>query len=128
VTPTDDTPGAGQPRDLSQPYDGRGLAAMARADRFVSDLEGVTRESSSRNVLLIRVGAVTLIVGAVAALLGLLFSQITNNPLDQSTDISLGLAGIAVSLVGATIFLRYSLAQFLRFWLLRLSYERQERQ
>jgi hypothetical protein len=128
VTPIDDTPESAPRPVPSQPEGGREGAAMERADRFISDLEGLPRDSSSRNVILIRVGAVMLIVGAVVALFALLFSQITNNPLDQSTDLSLGLAGIAISVVGATIFLRYSLAQFLRLWLVRLSYERRERE
>ena len=33
------------------------------------------------------------------------------------------IAGVAVSVTGGFLFLRYSLARFLRFWLLRQSYE-----
>ncbi|MGI8709542.1 MAG: hypothetical protein ACR2LA_00890 [Acidimicrobiales bacterium] len=34
--------------------------------------------------------------------------------------------GVALVVAGAAVFLRYSLAQFLRFWLLRLIYEQQD--
>jgi len=34
--------------------------------------------------------------------------------------------GIGLSIAGAALFLRYSLARFLRFWLLRLIYEQQD--
>ena len=34
--------------------------------------------------------------------------------------------GIALAILGAAVFLRYSLARFLRFWLLRLIYEQQD--
>jgi hypothetical protein len=97
--------------------------ALQRADRFLDELNDVRHGSSSRNVLLVRVGATLLVVGAAVAVLGAILSQSTNNSLDQSSDISLGLAGIAVGLLGGAVFLRYSFGQFLRFWLLRLSYE-----
>lgn len=95
----------------------------SRADRFLIDLSDVKHDSSNRNVVLSRVGMVMMGVGVALALLGLLLSQITNNSLNQSTDISLGLSGVALSVAGLGLFLRYSLAQFLRFWLLRLIYE-----
>ena len=37
----------------------------------------------------------------------------------------IALIGLTVALVGAAVFLRYSMAQFLRFWLARLSWEQQ---
>ena len=41
----------------------------------------------------------------------------------QNDAITLGLGGIAAAVVGAALFLRYSIASFLRFWLARLIYE-----
>jgi hypothetical protein len=38
----------------------------------------------------------------------------------------LALVGVTVSILGAALFLRYSMARFLRFWLLRLIYEQQD--
>ena len=35
------------------------------------------------------------------------------------------LIGVSVSVVGGALFVRYSVAQFLRFWLARLTYEQQ---
>ena len=103
-------------------------SAERRAEQFVADLGEIHLDSSSRNVKLARFGALLQVVGAGMALLGLMLSQATDNPLDQSTDISLGLAGTALCVVGVGVFLRYSVAQFLRFWLLRLSNEQQQRQ
>ena len=37
--------------------------------------------------------------------------------------VGLGLGGIVAAVVGAALFLRYSLASFFRFWLARLIYE-----
>ena len=98
-----------------------------RADRFLADLADVRHDSSNRNVLLARLGGALLVAGVLLAALGLILSQSTNNPLDQSSDVSLGLGGVALSIAGLALFLRYSLAQFLRFWLLRLIYEQGER-
>ena len=97
--------------------------AMQRADRFLGELNDVKHDSSSRNAQLARVGAVLLVADAAVAVLGAILSQSTNNSLNQSSDISLGLAGVAVGILGGAVFLRYSFGQFLRFWLLRLSYE-----
>jgi hypothetical protein len=47
----------------------------------------------------------------------------TTNPLAQRDAITLALGGVAAAVVGAALFLRYSLAGFLRFWLARLIYE-----
>jgi hypothetical protein len=44
-------------------------------------------------------------------------------PLTQRDWIIRALIGVAITIVGAAVFLRYSMAQFLRFWLARLSYE-----
>tara|TARA_B110000014_G_C19997742_1_gene516985 strand:- start:473 stop:799 length:327 start_codon:yes stop_codon:yes gene_type:complete len=43
--------------------------------------------------------------------------------LEHNEHIVLAIAGIAVTIVGAAIFLRYSLTRFFRFWLLRQIYE-----
>lgn len=100
-------------------------AADERSERFIADLADVRHDTSTRNVTMSRLGMALLLAGALLAGLGVLLSQATNNSLDQSTDVSLGLAGIAVGLVGLALFLRYSMAQFLRFWLLRFIYEQQ---
>jgi hypothetical protein len=49
----------------------------------------------------------------------------TEGPATQRDAITIGLIGVSVSVVGAAVFLRYSLAQFFRFWLARLIYEQQ---
>ncbi len=49
----------------------------------------------------------------------------TGVALTQGDDQILALMGVAVAILGLGLFLRYSLANFLRFWLARLSYEQQ---
>ena len=48
-----------------------------------------------------------------------------NDQREQLDGITVGLIGVAVTVAGAALFLRYSIAQFLRFWLARLTYEQQ---
>lgn len=101
--------------------------AAERAAAFVASLEGVPRESTTRNDTALRTGIALQAIGAAMTLFGLVRSQLTNNPLDQFTAISTGLAGIALVLIGLGMYLRHSLVQFLRFWMLRMSYEQAQR-
>ncbi|GIU90110.1 MAG: hypothetical protein KatS3mg010_1209 [Acidimicrobiia bacterium] len=76
-------------------------------------------------------GALLMVVGVVIAVVGYLSSSSassafnTEGPAQQRDAIVLALVGVGVTVLGAALFLRYSLAQFLRFWLARLIYEQQ---
>lgn len=97
--------------------------AEDRAKAFSAALGDLPTESSSRNNGGARLGLVLAVVGILVTVIGTLMSQATNNPLNQSTALSLGLVGLALVVLGAALFLRYSFGQFLRFWMVRLSYE-----
>ena len=43
--------------------------------------------------------------------------------LNSNAYMPLSISGLTISVVGGFLFLRYSLAHFLRYWLLRQSYE-----
>ena len=58
-----------------------------------------------------------------ASVLAWFLARNTDNPLDQRDAMILALVGIALSVVGVGLFVRYSLAEFLRFWMARLVYE-----
>ena len=45
---------------------------------------------------------------------------------DVISSVILALLGVSVTVLGAALFLRYSVARFLRFWLLRLIYEQRD--
>lgn len=78
-----------------------------------------------RSDLLAKAGAALMIIGFLATVLAAVLSQTTDNPLDQSTDLSLGLAGLAAVGLGAAVYLRHSFGRLLRFWLLRIIDERE---
>jgi len=79
-----------------------------------------------RDRMLLVVGAVLMALGIVVAIYGYALSHAATNDQRQQLDgITVGLIGVAVSVVGGAMFLRYSIAQFLRFWLARFVYEQQ---
>lgn len=79
-----------------------------------------------RDRTLLVVGAVLMGFGIVVAIYGYALSHAAANDQRQQLDgITVGLIGVALSVVGGAMFLRYSIAQFLRFWLARFVYEQQ---
>ncbi|WP_210588535.1 hypothetical protein [Streptomyces sp. GESEQ-35] len=100
-------------------------AAESRADRFVRELGElkIPDPAAARAGLWLRLGVTLMAVGLVLGLSAYFVTHNTQNPLDQRDGLALGLGGIAVSVVGAALFLRYSLTGFLRFWMARQSYD-----
>ncbi len=101
-----------------------------RVEQFKSEIAdmGLRDPATSRERMLVRLGAVLLVVGPVIAVIAYLQDRATSGTgvaLQQGDDQILALMGLAVAVLGLGLFLRYSLANFLRFWLARLSYEQQ---
>ncbi|MEU6260504.1 hypothetical protein [Streptomyces sp. NPDC047043] len=97
----------------------------SRADRFVRELADlkIPDPAAARTGLWLRLGATLMVVGLVLAVSAYFVSHNTQNPLDQRDALALGLGGIAGTVVGAALFLRYSLTGFLRFWMARQSHD-----
>ena len=100
-------------------------SAGTRADRFVRDLAAlkIPDPAAGRATLWLRLGVVLMLVGPVLAVTAFLMSRGTTDALTQGDALTVALAGITLSVVGAALFLRYSLIGFLRFWLARQSYD-----
>ncbi len=72
-----------------------------------------------------------LILGVLAGVAGLVLAVVggvqvvgAETPMDQQAFLATGaFLGIALIIAGAALFVRYSLARYLRFWLLRLVWE-----
>jgi hypothetical protein len=102
-----------------------------RVDQFKSDIADMklkTGQSNKEGVLQI-IGVVLMIAG-IAVSFGAYNSSLNVDvgpagQLDSNSWIALAIAGITLTIAGAALFLRYSLAKFLRFWLLRQMYEEQ---
>jgi len=103
-----------------------------RAEQFKAEIaEMKLKTGRTRTEGLFQLLGVVLMVVGIAVALGAYLASLnvsatpgTNvDLLDSNSYTPLAIAGLATSVTGGFIFLRYSLAKFLRFWLLRQSYE-----
>lgn len=100
--------------------------APDRLEEFEAELARlrVRRTSPTTEQRLLLAGVVLMPLGLVLVLIGYLGASGTTELSSQVPYmISGGLLGLAVTVVGAALFLRYSLGRYLRFWLLRLVFE-----
>ncbi|MGP2441182.1 hypothetical protein [Streptomyces sp. JW3] len=100
-------------------------APEPRAERFLRELDElkIPDPAAARAALWLRLGAVLMAVGLVLGALSFPLAHGTGNSLAQGDALALGLGGITAAVVGAALFLRYSLTGFLRFWLARRAYD-----
>jgi hypothetical protein len=100
-------------------------SAESRADRFARELADlkIPDPASGHPRGWQRLGGVLMVLGIVLAVSAYFISQRTGDALTASTAITISLGGVTLSVVGAAIFLRYSLTGFLRFWMARQSFE-----
>jgi hypothetical protein len=96
-----------------------------RADRFVRDIAElkIPDPAAGRPRLWLRIGAGMMVLGLVLGVVAYLVSHRTSSSLVQGDAVTIGLGAVTVSVVGAALFLRYSLTGFLRFWMARQSYD-----
>lgn len=81
--------------------------------------------ATSRDRVLLRFGVLLMVVGIAVAVFAYFGSHGTTNPLEQRDYLVVAMIGTCLTIAGSALFLRYSIAQFLRFWLARLTYEQQ---
>jgi len=98
-----------------------------RVEQFKTDIAEmrIKDPAAGRDAQLLKGGAVLMLAGVVVTVVAYFMSHGTSNPLSQNDAQAISMIGIALAIVGGAVFLRYSLAQFLRFWLARLIYEQQ---
>jgi hypothetical protein len=98
-----------------------------RVEQFKEEIASMRLRdpSTARDRLLLRLGIAGMVVGVAHGVYAYTLSHGTTNALQQRDAIVIALLGVAVTVAGAALFVRYSVAQFLRFWLARLTYEQQ---
>jgi hypothetical protein len=105
-----------------------------RTEQFKADVAALRLKTGRTNTesVLMGFGVVLMILGVVVAVGAYQAStNVTATPgsnvdvLNSNSYLPLAVAGLALSVTGGFVFLRYSLARFLRFWLLRQSYDQQ---
>lgn len=96
-----------------------------RADRFARELAAlkIPDPATRRAGLWLRLGGTLMVLGLALAASAYFLSHSTTDPLVQRDALTLALGGVAGSVVGSALFLRYSLTGFLRFWMARQSYD-----
>jgi hypothetical protein len=101
------------------------IESQDRVEQFQREIADMKLRdpATSRERLWLGLGIALMVLGLVLGGIAYPMSHSTTNPLSQSDAITLGLGGIASAIVGAALFLRYSIASFLRFWLARVIYE-----
>jgi uncharacterized membrane protein len=97
----------------------------ARADRFVRQVEElkIPDPAAGQSGRWLRVGIGLMVLGLVIEVVAFIMSHDTSDALVQRDAATLALGGVTCAVVGAAVFVRYSITQFLRFWMARNAYE-----
>jgi hypothetical protein len=96
-----------------------------RAEAFRTEIAALSIKdpATARDRTLLRLGVAAMLIGVLLTVASYFGSNGTTNALSQRDFIVLSIVGLSITVVGGAVFLRYSLAGFLRFWLARLIYE-----
>jgi hypothetical protein len=97
------------------------------SEAFLAEIAAMRVQRAGRDARLLQLGAVLMPLGVVVGVVAWFIARNTDNPLDQRDAIIMAVTGVAVSVVGVGLFVRYSLAEFLRFWMARLVHAQGER-
>jgi hypothetical protein len=98
-----------------------------RIDQFKTEVTDLNLKTGNvgREKLLSVLGVIMMIVGTAGAFIVYASSLNLSSALDVQSQIVYAVAFLSLSVFGAALFLRYSIAAFLRMWLLRQLYEGQ---
>lgn len=98
-----------------------------RIDQFKSDVTELNLKAGNagREKIFAAFGVLLMLIGIGGAFLAFVSSGNLNDARDVQSQIVYAIAFLTLSVFGAALFLRYSLAAFLRMWLLRNLYEGQ---
>jgi dipeptide/tripeptide permease len=103
------------------------IESSERVQEFKTEIDAmkVRDPSAGRDRVWLRLGIALMVVGLGFVIFAYFMSHGTSNPLTQNDAVTVSLIGVTLAIVGGAVFLRYSLAAFLRFWLARFIYEQQ---
>lgn len=96
-----------------------------RVEQFTTEIADMRLPdtASARDRTLLRVGVGLMVVGVLVGIVAYFIGHGTTNALQQRDAIVIAVLGLTLAVVGSALFVRYSIAQFLRFWMARLSWE-----
>jgi hypothetical protein len=93
------------------------------AERLLRDVADIRIRAAGRDATMLKLGTALMPIGVVLAVVAWFLSRNASTPLDQNDALIVAIIGLSVSVVGGFVFLRYSLAEFLRFWMARLIHQ-----
>lgn len=101
--------------------------ADARVEQFKTEVAGMRLRDPTTGLdrLLLRLGVVGMVGGPLLAVAAYFLSHSATGSLQQNDAIVQAILGLALTVVGAALYVKAALAGFLRFWMARLSYEQQ---
>jgi hypothetical protein len=113
---------------MTPPSDPPTQQTPSRGDRFARDLAAlkIPDPAAARHTLWLRTGGVLLLAGLVLGALAYPLAHASEDPLAQRDALAIGLTAVVCAVVGAAVYLRYSLTGFLRFWLARQAFDLSE--
>ena len=99
-----------------------------RIEQFKTDVNDMKLKAGSagRDRVFQTLGFLLMIAGIVIAFLSWVSARNQAADIEVTTLVCLAAAGLGMVVAGSAIFLRYSMAAFLRMWLLRQLYEGQQ--
>ena len=100
-------------------------AASARQARFSEELEAIGHRTSRGDRRLVLLSAGVMALGILLAVVAYAMSTGQSDTRDVISSGILAMVGLGLVIGGAAVFVRSSLTEFLRFWMLRLLLEQQ---
>lgn len=100
-------------------------SAGGRLARFERDLEKIGHRTSRADRKWALAGAVAMAIGVVITIVAYASSTSQSDTRDVISSGILAMVGVSIVIAGGIVFVRSSLTEFLRFWMLRLLYEQQ---
>lgn len=99
---------------------------LPRVEEFQAEIDSmkVKASGSANESKLLLLGVLLGVAGLALAVYGGIMVQNDSNQYNQRAFMATGsFIGIAMIIAGAALFVRYSMARYLRFWLVRLVHE-----
>src|SRR3954451_18852343 len=95
-----------------------------RVEQFKEEIASMRLRdpATARDRQLLWLGIGFMVIGVLVRVYAYTLSPRPTHAMPNRDAIFIALIGVAVAVVGSALFVRYSVAQFLRFWLARLSY------
>ena len=130
TTSTHDTaaPWHDDPRGTMTQMTDTNVARSPRETRFAEELEAIGHRTSRGDHRQVLLSAAVMLIGIAVAVTAYVLSTGQSDTRDVISSGILAMVGLSLVVGGAAVFVRSSLTEFLRFWMLRLLFEQQRRE